>query len=397
MDKHAFNLGTMPSGAAAKLYSPVLSNNALDMLGGVGEYTLPQRGAGMTLGALVGGYLGGDDNRELGTVLGAGAGYAGSMGVDNLVRNTRRSIVQNALNKAIDNGTAHITSEGGTTQLLAALNDMDFMKELKGKARASELSHITDSLTSEAFSSADPASIGKITHNYDFMHKLHNAPNGVDAFLASLRKQGVPEDVQKAMRDSILSSEHLYKNMPSPDIARYPIMSHELLERKSQLYGNSGAPGEYVGSFKNQAMDAYGEGIAMGHNSMDVLGDEANLALRTMSPEEIKLLRDMRRGTGELPTLSAVRNTGDMYEVLLRENEMKPWAKGTSEAIERGLGSGKLLSPAEQAMVSAGRARNVSGSLGRSLREMESGILTPVASGLSALAKKSQKYLAKLL
>ncbi|RLF63216.1 MAG: hypothetical protein DRN33_04510 [Thermoplasmata archaeon] len=397
MGVQTFNLGTMPSGAAAKLYNPVLSNKVLDVLGGVGEYTLPQRGAGMTLGALVGGYLGGDDNRELGTVLGGGAGYAGAIGMDNLVRNTRRSIVQNALNKAIDNGTAHITSEAETRQLLAALNDMDFIRKLKGKNRAKELSHLTDSLTSEAFSSAEPNSIGKITHNYDFMHTLHNTPNGVDTFLASLRKQGVPKDIQDAMRNSLLKSEHLYKNMPSPDVARYPIMTHELLERKSQLYGNSGAPGEYIGNFKNQAMDAYGSGIAMGHNSMDVLGDETNLALRTMSPEEVRLLRDMRRSSGELPTLSAVRNTGDMYEVLLRENEMKPWAKGTSEAIERGLGSGKLLSPAEQAMVSASRARNIGGSLGRSLREMESGVLTPVASGLSALAKKSQKYLAKLL
>lgn len=396
MRKHAFNIGVSPAGSAASLFNPVLSNKVLDMVGGVGEYTLPQRGGGMALGALVGSYLGGDDNRELGTVLGAGAGYGGAMLADEAVRGGRRQIVQSALDRAISNDTATIANAGETKGLLKALSDVDFIKKLKGNARQDMLDNAIDGLTTEAFATAGGENFGQIRYNYDFMHDLHNTPGGVKRYLKELNAAGISREVMQTMREGIENTVGKYKGGPSPDIVRYPFMSHELLERKSQLFNPGSYPGDYVGDFKGQAMDSYGKGITMGHNSMDVLGDEANLALRTMSPEETKVLRDIRRSSGELPALSAIRNNKDMYEVLLRDSEIQPWAKGTSTAIDRGMHSGKLLSAGEQALIDAGRMRNTSGSIGRAIREMEAGVMAPVKSSLGDLARHSRKYLAKL-
>jgi len=308
--------------------------------------------------------------------------------MDQSVRESRRSIVQNALNGALRNGTAHISDEAGVQGALLELS--------KGTLKGKDADTIVNGLVTPAFTTAEANNSGRIYNNYDYMHKLHNDPGAQQKMLNKLRKAGVSDTWINAMQQGLDNTEGFYKGGPSPEVSRYPIMSHELLERKDMLYNPEQIPGNYKGEFKGQAMDAYGNRIDMGHNSMNVLGDESNLALRTMSPEETKVLRDMRRGSGELPTLSAVRNTKDMYEVLLNEGEISPWAKGTSTAVERGLSSGKLLSEAEQAAINAGSLRNTSGSLGRSLREMESAVATPVMSGLKNIANRSKKYLSKL-
>lgn len=397
MYKQARGMTSGTVGSAAALFNPILSNAHLDMLGGVGEYTLPQRGAGMTLGALVGSRLAGPEHRDVGALAGAGAGYMGAAALDSVVGGTRRRVVEDAIRRSVDNNSIIVGSED---MFMAGLKNYAKHKGGAGSGSPEDVDRILKQLTTPAYTVAgDIPTSGMIVNNYDYMHRLTNNPDKLETLLQKARGAGFSNNVMNKVKDRFNEAAGSY--VASPDVARYPVMSHELLERKDLLYNLDPAKADYDGMFKGKALDRYGLAVAMKHNSMEVLGDETNMALRTMTPEEVTFMRGLRDASGEASALSSIKNVDDMYDVTVRNSEMKPWAKTTSTAIERGLESGKLLNSAEQALVDPGTWRAHSGRAGRALRQAEHAIAAPVSKALSEAASSGygrlSKYLTKFL
>ena len=396
--KQAYSSGIAPIGAAAKLFNPILDNAKLDMLGGVGEYTLPQRGVGMGLGALIGGYLGGEDHREAGSVLGAGLGYGGAMAADNGVRVTRRMAVEDGLQHGINTGTII------TPTLEDAVND--FKKTvgpfLDAPVEKKLLNELIDSnakaMVTPAFTLAGTdAHSGTIWNNYEYMHKLVNSKDGLQQLDSALADKGIPVGVRGTILEEAKAVSHMYAGMPDPSVARFPLLTHELLERKDMFYRDKKVPASIIGDYKGKALDAYGPGIGMNHGSIQVLGDEMNLAQRTMTPDEISFMRNLRNSSGEFPTISTTRNLKDMYTGLIPTDGIDAWAKTTGKAIHRGINTGELLSDAEQAIINSGLAKRLGTRAGAGIRDMEYAGASVISAGLQKLFDKSKKYLPKLL
>lgn len=393
MQKEAY--AASPIGSAARLFNPILSDVKLDMLGGVGQYTLPQRGAGMALGAVLGSYLSSPENRELGATVGAGTGYVGSMGVDAGIRSLRRNIVNDAIRHGVSRGTINTPSIDD----VADVYSHHLKPLLPGKKQ--QLQEMTDlllrNMSTPAFTASEGAHQGAIQNNYNYMHKLFNSEAGMSSLDEALTERGLPRKVVDNILAGTENFRHYYSGMPSPDVAEYPFLSHELLERKDLFYNKNPIGGRASGEYVGEAFDTYGPGIEMEHNSLHVLGDEANLAQRTYTPEELRLMKALREGTGEDGTISATRRIKDMYSGIIPDESLDSWAKTTDTAIRRGLDTGKLLTEAEQAVIDAGFAKRMGASAGSALRRAEASTMDFIQSGLEKLFDKSKKYLPKLL
>lgn len=382
-----------PVGAATRLFSPILSDPGLDMLGGVGKYTLPQRGAGMALGALVGSYLAGPDNREVGATVGSGAGYLGAMGMDSAIRNLRRHEINKAIAHGVNTGTIIEPTVNGLLSSIdtAATTGLEGVKDV-GEEVADRLDRMLRIYSSPGLSLAQDG-YGTIINNYPMLHKLVNSPEALNKFTKGLADIGVTKNVRKYIIDGLLAQKNFFKKNAPPDVARLPILLHELLERKSSLFEKNPALADFDNSFKGIARDIYGEGISMNHNSMQVLGDEMSLASRVLNPKEIEFMKNLRHATGELPTLSALRNVNSMYDLPVGNKNLGEWANAASNAIRRGIESGGLMTQAEGRALLESKINKLLGQSGSALRSMESS----AGDALMGLASKAKKYLPKLL
>ena len=380
-----------PIGAAAKLFNPILTDSTLDVLGGVGQYTLPQRGAGMALGALAGSYLAGPNHRQSGSTIGAGAGYLGAMGLDNVIKDIRRY----EINKAIQHGyDRHTITDSTINDLTAYMSSM--FKD--GKIRPdlkSNYSQAIDIFTSPAFTLGSNYH-GAIYNQYPMLYNVANNEKTLDLVNKKLLAAGVPDLYRNKIVDSLANSSQLAKNNLTPEKTRLPIVLHELLERKSQLFDKKLFPAQFNASFTGKAFDTYGHRIGMGHNSMGVLGDEINLYSRILRPDELNFMDELRRSSGELPTLSTLRNLNNMYDAPISKNLTK-WAPTTSEAIRRGIDTGELLNQAENALVNESNPTRYLGQAGSTLRRIESSAGNAVGDAVGELLNKAKKYLPKML
>lgn len=384
---------TAETSGVADLFHPALSSHALDMLGGVGEYTLPQRSAGMALGALVGNYLGGSDHRDTGTALGAGAGYLGAAGLDKAIGSYRRGIVNDVINNSLANGTITNTTPDDLVDLYS------YYGKNRGWLRGPDmetLEKLSKFYSSPGFTFGGNGELsGRVINNYNYMYDFKNNPQKIEDFMSRLKADGVTQKAQNIIRGNI--NNFLPEYNLHPDKVTYPILSHELLERKDVFHNNNRYPAQFIGEFQGPALDAYGPGVAMNHNSTQVLGDETNTVLRTMNEDEANYLRGLRNASNEGPTLSAIRNTGSVYDVTLKPSEIDPWAKTTSDAIRRGLDTGELLTDAEKAGIDPGLFRRYSGRAGRALRQAENAVVSPIASALDATAGRGYRSLSKYI
>ena len=389
----------MPHGSAAALSNPILHSTALDRLGGVGEYMLPQRGAGVLLGGLAGGYLGGDDHKESGAAIGSGLGYLGAIGADNTVRQVRRGIVENAIDRGIANNTIIYPTlpEFGNDIVKTYRHYLHTFPRHEAAQKVIDNGHIANQLRLGFTSLNDDKGIlprGTIVSGAQVLNDLMSNPNKARELQELFRENKIPRKLYDGIIANVGNIKDMLANqdidLSSPKI---PVLGHELLERHDMLFGRDVPYADASGQFKGKAFDTYGAGINMNHNSMDVLGNEINMANRIMTPKEIAMMKRLRELSGENSTISAMRNAGSMYEGIIPQQELPKWSDTTLTGINRGLESGELLTDAEKRLLHISKLKKLFANAGDKLRHGESQLGDFLLNAIS----KSKKYLTKAL
>lgn len=385
---------TIPGG---HLINRMLHNNALlnapalDMLGGVGQYKVPQR----ALGALLGARVLREDDREL-SALGAVGGYAASAGLEHGIRHMRGKELDEILHGLESYGTLKDVDERDMQNALDKLIGKLRKKDLQGAiyadlpignaiyntpantsvyispggARTVDIKYSGDLLDPEALNRLEHSMRNRIESIKDFpgfskSKYLKGLEAGFDEVLYRqrwLKEIGIDA---KTMRESGLDKL---------------IKAHEAAEVVSLLDNRKPFRGGSLNEAARAALRT--DGIYAEHASPAVLLQEGDLAARVGSKKTKELMNKMRKATGEESFLRHVRG-GASGDLVVGDKYIKNNADTIADILKIYLDEKNTLP--EKALLNRVRVNPMSRALshaGRGLSSLEHALATALKSAL---------------
>ncbi len=397
----AKNLGSIVPGGLTQireiLSGPIMSNPALDVVGGVGQYKIPQR----FLGALAGGMFLGDQEQPISTG-GAIGGYALSALLDEAIREARKSKLDRGFDVLKNSGTLIDADENTFIKLLDQVKAEAKNKNLKNilvKDQALDIlsKYIPGATVPEALSDMSHNSGREIIQSYYTGNMLDDA--AINAVKNKVKKLPAgmpefpgfdPETFKQNMMNRVSYMDSLKTDFANLGLTRDSLLStgydksikgHELYELLESM-DETRLPmsgGEFSRTGKNIAGIS---GVSANHNSPAVLLGESNLNARILGPEGARLSETVRNNTGERALFNNLMNL-DLDNVVLTEGKISDM----SDDIAKAVGALKINKvPPKELLdkIKINKLVSILGSAGRSVSNFEHNLVN----ALKGLARK---------
>lgn len=327
------------------LDNKILNSTALDIIGGAGQYKLPQR----LMGAGIGAYALRDENNTP-SVIGAGSGYAGSAGIEHLIKSLRRSELDKGFNNLAQTGALVDVRDSNVAEALKRVSEEIKSNNLRNalhKDTALEVllkspmgGNYTDRLGDSKYNSSQAFYTGDLLDDEIISRlnktlpgeakKIPNIPGFSSKEYANLIKSrlaGLQAD--KANLNSIGINAGSLRNTGYGMSVKY----HELLEMLEAVNKNNKPM--TGGSFGMLGRNDLGiSELNAQHNSAAVPLRESNLNAKILSNSGKALSDKLRHGTGEAQLIKALLGS-DLDNIIIPDHKINEKANALVDIINK--------------------------------------------------------------